>query len=58
MPTQRDMAFAETLSEVAIAIDRLCLRLAATQDSRADEIIGRLRFAEEDCDELAEQVSA
>lgn len=58
MPTQRDKAFAEKLTDIAMGIDELCERLASSADRRADGIIASLRDVEFECNELAERVSA
>jgi hypothetical protein len=57
MPTKRDKAFADRLTDTAISIDDLCDQLERTQDARADDIIASLRDIEFECNELAEKVS-
>lgn len=57
MPTQRDKAFADTITDVAIELDGICERLEDTKDRRADAIISSLRDIEFECNELAEKVS-
>jgi hypothetical protein len=57
MPTQRDKAFADRLTDIAISIDDLCEMLDGMHDGRADAIIASLRDIEFECNELAEKVS-
>lgn len=57
MPTKRDAAFGDLLTDIAIGIDELCERLDDAKDARADAIVASLRDVEIECNELSEKVS-
>lgn len=56
MPTLRDKAFADALTDIAIGIDELCDRIYGMKDSRGDAIVASLRDVEFECNDLAEKV--